>query len=184
MDPATRSPRPLPRRVASAPDHRGADLIEGQFEHVVKNERETLGGSQRVHHHMKGEAARVGQERLLSPAKLQPPESRWDQVPRPRATPRREHPPARSMLRHTRATIVGAALRFSTSSAPAPPTRYLPVLTWVLRVRNRAQHPVCHRPQVGADAPRNARPATACHPRSRPPITGILQEMTPPRLKT
>jgi hypothetical protein len=49
----------------------GGDLVEGQIEHVVQDEREPLSGSERVKHNQQREADRVGQQRLgLGPGRL------------------------------------------------------------------------------------------------------------------
>ncbi len=51
-------------RLGGAVDDR-RDLVEGHSEHVVQNEREPLGGAQRLEDHEQGETHRVGQERLV-----------------------------------------------------------------------------------------------------------------------
>jgi hypothetical protein len=54
----------LSGRLGRAPDQR-RDLLEGQVEQVVEDEREALGGGQGIDHDLQGEADRVGQQHLL-----------------------------------------------------------------------------------------------------------------------
>jgi len=60
LHPATCAARELPCRGRGAP-HDGSDLVEGHGEHVVQDEGEPLGGSQRFEHHEQRGTDRVGQ---------------------------------------------------------------------------------------------------------------------------
>ena len=105
----------LPRRGRGTPHH-GGDLVEGQVEHVVQDERQPLRGGQRVQHHVQRQPDRVGQQRLILGGR--PVRAADDRVGNVHAhgllTPLRE----RSTFRHTRATIVvSQPPRFSTPLA-------------------------------------------------------------------
>lgn len=53
--------------------HHGGDLLEGQFEHVMEDEGQSLSGSQGIEHDEERQADRVGKERLVLWSKF----SRW-----------------------------------------------------------------------------------------------------------
>jgi hypothetical protein len=55
---------PCTRRRRSAPNHR-RDLLERQLKHIVQNERQPLGGTERVEDHEQGEPDGIGHQRLL-----------------------------------------------------------------------------------------------------------------------
>ncbi len=65
------APRPAPGLTGELPgrlgrpSHHGADLFEGQAEHVVEHKGKALRGGQGVDHNLEGEADRVGQQGLL-----------------------------------------------------------------------------------------------------------------------
>ena len=64
LHPAACTARELPRRGWGALNDR-RDLVEGHGEHVMQDEREPLGGSQSVEYHEQGEPDRVGEQRLM-----------------------------------------------------------------------------------------------------------------------
>jgi hypothetical protein len=64
LQPAAGPARELTSRCRRALDD-WSDLGEGHSEHVVQDEREPLGGIERLEHHHQRETHRVGQQRLL-----------------------------------------------------------------------------------------------------------------------
>jgi hypothetical protein len=64
LHPAAGSARELPCRRRRA-SNEGRELVEWHGEHVVQDEREPLGGSQRIEDHEQRQTDRVGQQRFV-----------------------------------------------------------------------------------------------------------------------
>ena len=157
-------------RPASAPTMR-RDLVERHGEHVVQHERQPLGGRQRVEHHQQREADRVGQHRfVLGVGVGRRLGDRIGHAARP-AAPRA-------------ATCASAACPGTPgrrpSSASRPGCSTPPVSARLSRSQasctassaslRRAEHPVGHRPQMGAVRLEPLRqPVLFVHPRIPPP---------------
>ena len=63
-DPAAGAAGELAGGGGRAVEHRG-DVVERHREHVVKDEREPLGGGERVEHDEQGQTDRISEQRLL-----------------------------------------------------------------------------------------------------------------------
>ena len=149
LHPAACAAGELPCRGRGAP-HDGRDLVEGHGEHVVQHEREPLGGSQRFEHHEQRETDRVGQQRFV--LGVDPVLAAHDRLghvrvqrllaPRlARAQHVQAHP--RDDRRQPSAQVLDAAGVGAAEPQPG-------FLHGVVRLAQRAEHPVGHRPQVGA----------------------------------
>ncbi len=118
LHPATGPARELSGCGRGAPDD-GSDLIERHGEHVVKHERDPLGGSQPLEDHEQCQTDRVGQEHLV--LGIDPVSAIQDRLRHVHGerllAPRLA---GASMFRHTRATtVVSHPPMFSTSLVSA-----------------------------------------------------------------
>ena len=126
------------------------DLVEGDGEHVVQHERQPLGGSQRFEHHEQRQTDRVSQQRLV--LGVGPVPAAHDRVGRLRAQrllaahlARAQHVQAHP--RHDRRQPPLEVLDSARVGAVEPQPGFM---DGVVRLAQRAEHPVGHRPQVGA----------------------------------
>jgi DNA-binding CsgD family transcriptional regulator/tetratricopeptide (TPR) repeat protein len=171
LDPPAGTGGQLPGRGGGA-FHDRRDLLEGHREHVVQDERQPLRRGQRVQHHEQGQADRVGQHGLvLRPGALRATGDLLRQVrARGILAPRlaglqhvqrhpghhRGQPPAQ--VRHLAGVRAGQ---------PQPG-----LLDGVVRVADRAQDSVGHRPQVGAVLLEPLRQPVVGFHRSHTSVTG------------
>ena len=155
-------PRPLPApgagpgwRAAAPPPgtvNDGADLAERHTEDVVQDEREPLGGSQRVQHHHQRGTDRIGQQRLVLRAGLAGrPEARVKLGRLGRQRPSQLLPPGPAGLQHVqadpghdRSQPPGRILHLTTVGTADPQPR---LLQRVLGITARSEHPVGQRHQ-------------------------------------
>jgi len=147
LDPAAGAAGELPGRRRGPPDD-GCDVVEGYGEHVVQHEREPLGGSERVQHHEQREPDGVGQQRrMLGIRTVRAADDRLGQAQRfltpgpARAQHVQAHPA--DDRRQPPAEVLDTA---GTGAAGVEPG----FLYRVVRLAQRAEHPVAHRPQVVA----------------------------------
>jgi hypothetical protein len=127
----------------------GADLLERQLEHVVEHERQPLRRRQGVEHDQQGQADGVGQQRLL--VGLEGSHRADDGIGDVDA----EGLLAPGVARAQHVQADAGDDRGQPAAEVLDPARVRPadtqpgVLDGVVRLGERAQHPVGHRPQMG-----------------------------------
>ena len=149
LDAAAGAAGELARRLGRAVDDR-RDLVEGHGEDVVQDEREPLGRRQRLEHDEQRQADRVRQQRLVLRVVPSARSTIGSGMRTPSGSSRRTLR-ERSMFSETRATtVVSQPPRFSICARVGAAQPQPGFLDGVVRLAQRAEHPVGHRPQAGS----------------------------------